>query len=53
MGLITPMALAHALYTIRMRSRNKPSDVFSSDDFDSGLYTPFITVYKPRIIAVF
>ena len=59
-SLITPMALAHHLHPIRRRSRNKHqvetyglNDVFLSDDLGSSLYTQFIVINVPSIIAAF
>ena len=53
--LITPMALAHPLYSLEagrvISAENcELDDAFPPDDLGPGLYTPFIS-YLPYIIA--
>ena len=53
---IAPVALAHHLHPIK-KGRGMSAeitgfdDVFPTDDFDSSLYTQFIMIYIPCIIA--
>ena len=57
-SLVTPMALVHALHSVRSRTRNKRQnggldDVFFLDDLSSGPEAKFISTYICRLMDAY